>query len=86
MFKSFKMYQTAETFCEKNDCMFLQEALQMCYELEKDDEPEYSTIRFKLVNSCLDQNIAPGGRFQRKAPEQNVSEIIEIPDENNLVW
>ena len=68
LFREFKTQETAQEFCEVADCEFLRDALQECYAIEYDQEPDYAKIKFLLQKALLEEEIVPGGRFYKKKP------------------
>ena len=48
LFRRYKKSVTSKKFCEKNDCEFLIEALEECYNLGYDQDPNYAKLKFIL--------------------------------------
>ena len=48
LFREFKTEETAKGFCQLNDCEFLEQALEECYAIKYDQEPDYAKIKFLL--------------------------------------
>ena len=66
LFREFKIEETAKGFCKLSECEFLGAALEECYAIEYDQEPDYAKIKFLLQKPLLEQGIVPGGRYYNK--------------------
>ena len=67
-FLEFKKTETPKKFCETNDCEFLIEALEECYSLRYDQEPNYAKLKFILQKALLEENLLPGGKYLHERP------------------
>ena len=91
-FLQFKMETTDKQFCEATECQIFYEALNECYSIGYDEDPDYSKLKFILVKALLGENQAPGGRYSAERPiiqnnlnNQEIPIEMEIPEEEILV-
>ena len=48
IFRRYKESVTSKEFCKENNCEFLIEALEECYNLGYDQDPNYAKLKFIL--------------------------------------
>jgi hypothetical protein len=65
LFREFKIKATAEEFCSLNECEFLTRALEECYALRYDEQPDYAKIKFTLQKALLEEHLLPGGTYYK---------------------
>ena len=87
LFRRYKKSVTSKKFCEKNDCEFLIEALEECYNLGYDQDPNYAKLKFILQKVLLEKDQLPGGVYSQVMHQPYLEENLEdreIPKEDTI--
>ena len=62
-FLEWKIEASPEEFCIVNRQEYLIDALNYCFKLGYEEEPNYDKLKFILKKALLDNNKVPGGRY-----------------------
>ena len=65
IFRRYKKDASSKEFCKSNKCEFLIEALEECYNMGYDQDPNYAKLKFILQKVLLEEDQLPGGVYSQ---------------------